>query len=50
MHPTLLKLGVFELSTYGVLVAAAYLIAISWLNSKRSEMGLFEHEVSELIY
>ncbi|MEK7384488.1 MAG: prolipoprotein diacylglyceryl transferase family protein [Elusimicrobiota bacterium] len=50
MLPTLLKLGSFELSTYGVLVAAAYLIAISWLNSKRSEMGLREDDFWSLIY
>lgn len=50
MLPTLLKLGDFELSTYGVLVAAAYLVGISWLNSRRSEMGLSEGDFWDLIY
>ena len=50
MFPTLLRLGSFELSTYGVLVAAAYLVGISWLHSRRKEMGLSEDVFWDLIY
>lgn len=50
MLPTLLKIGPFELATYGVLVALAYLAGISWLSSKRSEMGLSETDFWDLIY
>ena len=50
MHPTLLKLGSFELSTYGVLVAAAYVTAILWLQSRRKEMGLSEEAFWDLVY
>lgn len=50
MFPTLLTIGSFELSTYGVLVAAAYLVGISWLNTKRGEMGLSEEDFWDLVY
>ena len=50
MHPTLLRLGSFELSTYGVLVAAGYVSAIYWLKARRGEMGLSEDAFWDLIY
>jgi phosphatidylglycerol:prolipoprotein diacylglycerol transferase len=50
MYPTLLKIGSFELSTYGVLVAAAYAAAIWWLQKRRAEMGLSEDAFWDLIY
>src|SRR5437773_95331 len=50
MHPVLVDLGFFKLSTYGVLVAAAYLIGILWLKSQRRSMGLDEDQFWFLIY
>lgn len=50
MFPTLLKLGPFELSTYGVLVAAGYLAGIRWLQTRRGDMGLSEDDFWSLIY
>lgn len=50
MHPTLLRIGSFELSTYGVLVAAAYAAAIWWLQKHREEMKLSEDAFWDLIY
>lgn len=50
MFPTLLKIGPFELSTYGVLVAAGYVAAILWLQSRRTEMGLSEDAFWDLVY
>ena len=44
MFPTLLKIGSFSLSTYGVLVAAAYVTAIYWLKARRAEMGLKDED------
>ena len=50
MHPTFLRVGSFELSTYGVLVAAAYVAGISWLKGRREEMGLSEDAFWDLVY
>ena len=50
MHPTLLRIGSFELSTYGALVAAAYVAAILWLQAHRKEMGLSEDSFWDLVY
>lgn len=50
MHPTLLRLGSFELSTYGVLVAAGYVAGILWLKRRREEMGLTENRFWDLVY
>jgi phosphatidylglycerol:prolipoprotein diacylglycerol transferase len=50
VFPTLLRLGSFELSTYGVLVAAGYIAAIYWLQARRGEMGLTEDSFWDLIY
>jgi phosphatidylglycerol:prolipoprotein diacylglycerol transferase len=50
VFPTLLRLGPFELSTYGVLVAAGYLAAIWWLQARRGEMGLTEDDFWDLVY
>lgn len=50
MHPTLLRLGSFSLSTYGVLVAAGYAAAIYWLQRRRKDMGLTEDAFWDLVY
>ena len=50
MFPTLLRLGSFELSTYGALVAVAYVSAILWLKARREEMGLTEDHFWDLVY
>lgn len=50
MHPTLLRIGSFELSTYGVLVATAYVTAIMWLKARHKEMGLTEDAFWDLVY
>lgn len=50
MYPTLLKLGPFSLSTYGVLSAAGYGAAIWWLSKRREAMGLSEDKFWSLVY
>lgn len=50
MFPTLLTLGPFSLSTYGVLSAAGYAAAISWLQKRREAMGLTEDGFWSLTY
>jgi phosphatidylglycerol:prolipoprotein diacylglycerol transferase len=50
VFPTLLRIGSFELSTYGVLVACGYVAAIMWLKARREEMGLSEDAFWDLIY
>lgn len=50
MFPTLLRVGSFELSTYGVLVAAGYAAGIWWLSRRRGEMGLSEDAFWDLVY
>lgn len=50
MFPTLIRIGNFQLATYGVLVAAGYLLGIVWLNSRRKEMGLEEDRFWGLVY
>ena len=51
MHPILLRLGSWQLSTYGFFVALAYLTAIVWLKSQISSMpGLDEDKFWILIY
>jgi phosphatidylglycerol:prolipoprotein diacylglycerol transferase len=50
MFPTLLTVGPFELSTYGVLVAAGYMIGILWLKRHRSAMGLEEEPFWDVVY
>jgi phosphatidylglycerol:prolipoprotein diacylglycerol transferase len=50
MFPTLLRIGSFELSTYGVLVACGYVAAIKWAQGRREEMGLSEDAFWDLIY
>ncbi len=51
MFPTLLTIGSFSLSTYGVLVATAYVTAIYWLKARRAEMGLdSEDRFWDLVY
>ncbi|MEK7390025.1 MAG: prolipoprotein diacylglyceryl transferase [Elusimicrobiota bacterium] len=50
MHPVLLNIGAFELPTYGVFVAVAWLAGVRWLSARRREMGLSEDELWSLIY
>lgn len=50
MFPTLLHVGGFRLATYGVLVAAGYLLGIWWLTRRRERMGLSEDAFWSLVY
>ena len=50
MYPILFHIGAFPVATYGVLTALAYLLAIGWLATRRSRMGLKEDEFWTLIY
>ena len=50
MYPTLLTVGPFSLSTYGVLSAAGYAAAITWLSRRREAMGLSEEKFWSLVY
>lgn len=50
MFPTLLEIGPFSLSTYGVLSAAGYGAAIWWLSRRREAMRLSEDAFWSLVY
>lgn len=50
MHPVLLKIGSFELSSYGVIVAAGWLAGVKWLVSRRSDMGTTEDGIWDIVY
>lgn len=51
MHPALLSIGSFQLSTYGTLVALAYLIGILWLKTQIRWMpGMTEDGFWTMIY
>lgn len=50
MLPTLLTLGPFSLSTYGVLSAAGYAASIHWLSRRKAAMGLDEDRFWRLVY
>src|SRR4051812_46840686 len=51
MHPVLIRLGPLTLSTYGVLVAGAYLTGIVWLKNRIGEMPrMTEDKFWTLIY
>jgi phosphatidylglycerol:prolipoprotein diacylglycerol transferase len=51
MFPTLLRIGPFSLSTYGVLVACGYVAGIWWLKGRRKEMGLKSEDAFwDLVY
>ncbi|MBI3299300.1 MAG: prolipoprotein diacylglyceryl transferase [Elusimicrobia bacterium] len=50
MFPTLLRIGEFRLATYGVVVAAGYLLGIWWLTRQREKMGLTEDDFWSLVY
>lgn len=44
MHPVLIEFGPLALSTYGALVAAAYLVAILWLRGQMKHMPKMNEE------
>ncbi|MCX5794321.1 MAG: prolipoprotein diacylglyceryl transferase [Elusimicrobia bacterium] len=50
MHPILISLGPFHLSTYGAAVAAGYLAAILFLKSRMERLKLDEKGFWRLIY
>lgn len=50
MHPVLLSLGSFQISTYGVLVAAGWLAGVRWLVARRSALELTENQIWDLVY
>ena len=51
MHPFLLTIGTVHITSYGVLVASAYLIGILWLKSQIPDMpGMNEDKFWILIY
>jgi phosphatidylglycerol:prolipoprotein diacylglycerol transferase len=50
MFPTLIRIGQFQLASYGLFVAAGYLAAILYLRGRRSRMGLDEDRFWSLIY
>lgn len=50
MHPILIDFGFWKLSTYGTLVALAYLTAILWLQSRIRTMGITEEKFWFAIY
>jgi phosphatidylglycerol:prolipoprotein diacylglycerol transferase len=50
VFPVLLRLGPFALHTYGVLVAAGYMAAISYVLSQQKRIGLSENQLWNLIY
>lgn len=50
MFPTVLEVGGFRLATYGLLVAAGYLLGIGWLARRRERMGLSEDAFWSLVY
>ena len=50
MHPILFRIGPFALHSYGVLVAAGYLAAITYILKHKERMKLGEEELWALIY
>ena len=50
MLPVLLTLGPLEISTYGVIVALAWLAGVKWLVSRRADMGLSEDQIWDIVY
>lgn len=50
MFPTLIRIGDFQLATYGVLVAAGYLLGILWLERRHERMGMDYDTFWRLIY
>ncbi|MCX5788082.1 MAG: prolipoprotein diacylglyceryl transferase [Elusimicrobia bacterium] len=50
MFPKLLDIGPIHLASYGVFVAAGYLLGILWLKRRREKMGLSEDRFWSLIY
>ena len=50
MFPKLLDIGPVHLASYGIFVAAGYLVGILWLKRRREKMGLSEDRFWSLIY
>jgi phosphatidylglycerol:prolipoprotein diacylglycerol transferase len=50
VHPILLSVGGFEIPTYGVLVAAGWLLGARWGVSRRGDMGLSEDDIWNVLY
>ncbi|MFH1722992.1 MAG: prolipoprotein diacylglyceryl transferase [Elusimicrobiota bacterium] len=50
MFPTLIRFGDFRIATYGLLVAAGYLVGLWWLNTQRERMGLSEKHFWGVVY
>lgn len=50
MLPVLLKIGPLAISTYGVIVALAWLAGVRWLVSRRADMGLTEDHIWDIVY
>jgi phosphatidylglycerol:prolipoprotein diacylglycerol transferase len=50
VFPTLIRIGDFQLATYGIFVAAGYMAGILWLSARHKRMGLSESQFWGLIY
>lgn len=50
MLPVLLTIGPLEISTYGVVVALGWYAGVRWLVSRRSDMGLSENAIWDIVY
>lgn len=50
MNPILFQFGGFQLATYGLFVAAGFIVGIYWLRGRIKEMGLGEDRFWGLIY
>ncbi len=50
MLPVLLSLGPLEVSTYGVVLALAWLAGVKWLVSRRGDMGLTVDQIWDIVY
>ena len=50
MHPILLRFGPIVVPTYGAIVALGWLAGVSWLVSRRGDMGLSKEDVWDSLY
>lgn len=50
MFPVLLRFGWVAVPTYGVIVALGWLAGVSWLVSRRGDMGIHRDEVWDSLY